>query len=311
MINKNTKIYIAGHNGMVGSACWKLFKERGYSNLIGITSNKLDLRNQASVQEYFKFEKPEMVIDAAAIVGGIWSNSQHPYKFLMENMLIQNNLIAAAYENDIKKFIFLGSSCIYPKLSPQPIKEEFLLTDSLEKSNQWYAIAKISGVKLCESIFKKYKKQFISLMPTNLYGQKDNFDKMTSHVLPAMISKFHEAKIKKIENVDLWGDGTPFREFMHVDDLAKAVLFCCENIMTKHIYNVGSGDEISIKNLSDLVKEVVGFKGKVFWNSSMPNGSPKKLLDSEKLNAMGWNSEIGLKGGIKKTYEWYLKFIDK
>ncbi len=311
MINKNIKIYIAGHNGMVGSACWKLFKESGYSNLIGINSNKLDLRNQALVQEYFKFEKPEMVIDAAAIVGGIWSNSQYPYKFLMENMMIQNNLIAAAYENDIKKFIFLGSSCIYPKLSPQPIKEEFLLTDSLENSNQWYAIAKISGVKLCESIFKKYKKQFISLMPTNLYGQKDNFDKMTSHVLPAMIRKFHEAKIKKNKNVDLWGDGSPFREFMHVDDLAKAVLFCCENIMTQHIYNVGSSDEISIKNLSDLVKEVVGFKGDVFWNSSMPNGSPKKLLDSEKLNEMGWNSEIGLKDGIKKTYEWYLKFIDK
>jgi len=310
VIDQNTKIYIAGHSGMVGSSCLKLFKDNGYSNLLVSDSSRLDLRNYALVKLYFEDNKPEVVIDAAAVVGGIWANSQNPYKFLMDNMLIQNNLIKAAHENEVKKFIFLGSSCIYPKLSPQPIKEEYLLTDTLEKTNEFYAIAKITGVKLCESIFHKHGKQFISLMPTNLYGQNDNFDKMTSHVLPAMINKFHEAKTKKVGIVELWGDGTPYREFMHVDDLAKAILFCCENKMVRHIYNVGSGEEISIKSLSKLVKEVIGFNGKICWNNSMPNGTPKKLLNSDKLNSMGWSTEVKLKDGISKTYKWYLKSIE-
>ena len=306
MISKDSKIYIAGHKGMVGSACCKTLKEAGYNNLIGKTSNELDLRNQKQVFEFLQKNKPDIIINAAAKVGGIMANDTYPYEFLMNNMLIQNNLIKASFENNVSKFIFLGSSCIYPKLAPQPIKEEFLLTDSLEETNQWYSIAKISGVKLCEAIFKKHNKQFICLMPTNLYGINDNFDLKTSHVLPAMIRKIHDAKVKANNYVEFWGDGTPLREFLNVNDLARAILFSIENKMNYHIYNVGSGEEISIKQLSYLIKKIIGYKGEIRWNTSMPNGTPRKFLNSDKIKKNGWKSEIDLETGIKETYDWYL-----
>ena len=306
-MNKETKIYIAGHNGMVGSACWELFYDRGYKNLLGKSSSCLDLRDQKSVEEFFKNEKPEVVVDAAAKVGGIFANDEYPYKFLMDNMLIQNNLINSAFKNNIQKFIFLGSSCIYPKFSNQPIKEEYLLTDSLEETNQWYSIAKISGIKACESIFKKHKKSFISLMPTNLYGIKDNFDLKTSHVLPALIRKFHEAKTENKNEVVLWGDGSPLREFLHSNDLAKVILFACENNLDEHIYNVGSGDEFSIKELALKIKRIIGFTGNIKWDISMPNGTPRKLLDSSKINKLGLKKTIEIDEGIQSTYEWFLK----
>ena len=309
ILNKDAKIYIAGHNGMVGSACWKLFESKGFSNLIGKTSSELDLRNQADVEEFFSNEKLEIIIDAAAIVGGIWSNNKYSYKFLMDNMLIQNNLIKAAHEHKINKFIFLGSSCIYPKLAPQPLKEKYLLTASLEETNQWYSIAKISGVKLCEAIFTKYKKQFISLMPTNLYGPNDNFDLKTSHVLAAMIRKFHDAKINNNKEVELWGNGSPYREFMHVEDIASAILFVCENKINIPLMNVGSGQELTIKELSKKVKNIVGFEGETLWNKDMPNGTPRKLLDSSFLNKLGWKANIQIDIGISKTYQWYLNNI--
>ena len=306
MINKDSKIYIAGHNGMVGSACRNLLLENGYENLIGKSRNELDLRNQRDVELYIKDKKPEIIINAAATVGGINANMEDPYKYLMDNILIQNNLIKFAHELNVSRFIFLGSSCIYPKNSPQPIKEEYLLTDSLEETNQWYAIAKIAGVKLCEAIFKKYNKQFISLMPTNLYGPKDNFDLKTSHVLPALIRRFHEANENNEKEVVLWGDGSPLREFLNSYDLAKAILFVCENHLDKHIYNVGSGDEFSIKEIALKVKDIIGFSGNIKWNSSMPNGTKRKLLDSSKLNDLGWNKTISIDSGIKSTYQWYL-----
>ena len=240
-LSKSSKIYIAGHRGMVGSACWRLLEKLGYSNLIGRTSKELDLRNQSQVYDFLKDSKPDVIIDAAAKVGGIVANKDYPYQFLMENMQIQNNLISAAHELNVAKFIFLGSSCIYPKFAPQPLKEEYLLTDSLEPTNEWYAIAKISGVKLCEAIRKQFGKDFVSLMPTNLYGSNDNFDLQTSHVLPAMIRKFHEAKVNNHSDVNLWGSGSPMREFLHVDDLANAVVFALENVLPDYLYNVGTG----------------------------------------------------------------------
>ncbi len=305
-ISKTTKIFIAGHKGMVGGACLNLLIERGYNNLTYRTKEQIDLRDSNKVSKFFMDENPKIVIDSAAIVGGIWANNEYPYKFLMDNMLIQNNLIKASFENKVSKFIFLGSSCVYPKLSPQPIKEEFLLTDSLEETNQWYSIAKISGVKLCEAIFKKHNKQFICLMPTNLYGINDNFDLKTSHVLPAMIRKIHDAKVKANNYVEFWGDGTPLREFLNVNDLARAILFSIENKMNYHIYNVGSGEEISIKQLSYLIKKIIGYKGEIRWNTSMPNGTPRKFLNSGKIKKNGWASEIDLETGIKETYDWYL-----
>lgn len=306
MINKSHKIYIAGHSGMVGSACWRLFEERGYTNLIGKTSKELDLRDQKAVEEFIQFEKPFAIIDAAAKVGGILANDTHPYEFLMDNMLIQNNLIRSAHQNDISKFIFLGSSCIYPKFAPQPLKEEYLLTDSLESTNEWYAIAKISGVKLIEALRKEYARNYVSLMPTNLYGPNDNFDLTTSHVLPAMIRKFHEAKLKGIDTVILWGSGSPMREFLHVDDLGEAVLFALENDLAEHLYNVGTGVDLTIKQLAALIQSIVGYKGFIYWDTTKPNGTPKKQLDTYKLNNMGWSAKIELNDGIKEVYGWYL-----
>jgi GDP-L-fucose synthase len=301
-ISKKSKIYIAGHLGMVGSACWRLLEKEGYHNLIGKTSKELDLRNQLEAYEFIEKEKPTVIIDAAARVGGILANNTYPYEFLMDNMLIQNNLIKTAHELDIKKFIFLGSSCIYPKMAPQPLKEEYLLTGPLEETNQWYALAKISGVKIIEALRKQYDRDYVSLMPTNLYGPGDNYDLDTSHVLPAMIKKFHEAKLNGQSDVVLWGTGTPKREFLHADDLARAVTFAVENKMEESIYNVGSEEEISIKELAKLVQKIIGHKGVIVWDKSKPDGTPRKLMDSQKINQIGWKSFIGLETGIKMTY---------
>ena len=306
MNRKSLKIYVAGHQGMVGSACWKILKSAGFSNLIGKNSRQLDLRNQALVDEFILNEKPDIIIDAAAKVGGILANSLEPYQFLLNNMLIQNNLLKASHENNVKKFIFLGSSCIYPKLCPQPIKEDYLLNGELEPTNQWYAIAKISGLKLVESIRKQFQKDYISLMPTNLYGPNDNFNLKTSHVLPALIRKFHEAKLNGDSPVVVWGSGKPRREFLHVEDLAKSIIFCIENNLNENIYNVGTGIDHSIKELALIIKNIIGHKGEIIFDRDKPDGTPQKLLDVSKLENLGWKYQISLEEGIKKTYDWYL-----
>lgn len=306
-MNKNYKIYIAGHKGMVGSAIWRALESKGYTNLIGRTSKELDLRNQQQVQAFFQTEKPDVVIDAAARVGGILANNNYPYTFLMENMQIQNNLIQTALDTNVQKFVFLGSSCIYPKLAPQPLQEECLLTSSLEPTNEWYAIAKISGVKACESIRKQFNKDFVSLMPTNLYGSNDNFDLQTSHVLPAMIRKFHEAKMNNNQSVTLWGSGTPMREFLHVDDMAAAVVFALENQLDEHLYNIGTGTDLTIKELAELIQKTVGHQGEIIWDSSKPDGTPRKLMDVSKMKNKGWSATISLEAGIKATYKWFLE----
>ena len=307
MISKTSKIYIAGHNGMVGSAIWRCLEKNGYSNLIGKTSKELDLRNQSVVNDFLKNESIEVIIDAAARVGGILANKTYPYQFIMDNMLIQNNLINGAFDAGIEKFIFLGSSCIYPKLAQQPLREESLLTGSLEPTNEWYAIAKISGVKACEAIRKQYGLDFVSLMPTNLYGSYDNFDLKTSHVLPAMLRKFHEAKINNNATVELWGTGTPLREFLYVDDLAKAVQFTLENVLKEHLYNVGTGHDLTIKELALKIQSIVGHKGDIVWNTNMPDGTPRKWLDISKLKNEGWQANTTLEEGLNKTYKWFLE----
>jgi GDP-L-fucose synthase len=309
MISKNSKIYIAGHRGMVGSACWRALTHVGYTNLIGKTSKELDLKDQTSVEDFISHEKPDAVIDAAARVGGILANDTYPYEFLMDNMLIQNNLIRSAHENNIEKFIFLGSSCIYPKHAKQPLKEEYLLTGPLEPTNEWYAVAKISGVKLIEAIRKQFGSDYVSLMPTNLYGPNDNFDLKTSHVLPAMIRKFHEAKIDNHSTMTLWGSGSPLREFLHVDDLASAVVFALENTLEEHLYNVGSGSDLTIKSLAEMVQKIVGHEAEIMWDETKPDGTTRKLLDSSKLRHKGWKSSIKLEDGIEKTYKWFLENI--
>jgi GDP-L-fucose synthase len=336
MVNKDSKIYIAGHNGMVGAAIKRLLIKQGFTNIIGKSSKELDLRDQSAVKKFFIDEKPNVVIDAAARVGGILANNNYPYQFLMDNMLIQNNLIQATHENNVQKFIFLGSSCIYPKLAPQPLKEEYLLTSSLEPTNEWYAIAKITGVKLCQAIRKQYNKDFVSLMPTNLYGPYDNFDLETSHVLPAMIRKFHDATFHNLrqaqgdnntepvvnsqpilhsepvvhsEPVELWGSGTPMREFLHVDDMAKGVLFALENVLPEYLYNVGTGVDLTIKELAETIQKVVGHQGEIIWDSSKPDGTPRKLMDNSKMEQLGWKAEIKLEDGIKETYQWFLEHV--
>ena len=309
-MKKTTKIYIAGHRGMVGSGVWRALESKGYYNLIGKTSAELDLRNQQAVNDFYNQEKPEIVIDAAAKVGGIFANNNYPYQFLMENLQIQNNLIDGAFQTGVKKFIFLGSSCIYPKFASQPLKEEYLLTDSLEPTNEWYAIAKITGVKACEAIRKQFGKDYVSLMPTNLYGSFDNFDLKTSHVLPAMIRKFHEAKLNKKESVVLWGSGTPMREFLHVDDMAGAVVFALENQLTSNLYNIGTGKDVTIKELAETIQRVIGYQGQVIWDASKPDGTPRKLMDVSKMKAMGWQYSTELEDGVKNTYRWFLENID-
>ena len=311
MITKNAKIYIAGHRGMVGSACWRALESAGYRNIIGKTSSELDLRDQKAVEEFIKTENPDAIIDAAAKVGGILANDTYPYEFLMDNMLIQNNLIRSAHENDIPKFIFLGSSCIYPKFAPLPLKEEYLLTDSLEPTNEWYAIAKISGVKLIEALRKEYNREYVSLMPTNLYGPNDNFDLKSSHVLPAMIRKFHEAKTNGNKTVTLWGSGTPMREFLHVDDLAQAVIFAVENELPEYLYNVGTGDDVTTKELAETIQAIIGHQGEIIWDTEKPDGTPRKLMDSSKTRNLGWSPSYNLEKGIKSTYKWYIQQLER
>ena len=306
MLSKGSKIYIAGHRGMVGSACWRALDGAGYFNLVGKTSKELDLRNQALVDDFIASEKPDVIIDAAAKVGGILANDTYPYEFLMDNMLIQNNLIRAAHDHDVPKFIFLGSSCIYPKMAPQPLKEEYLLTDSLEPTNEWYAIAKISGVKLIESLRKQFGRDYVSLMPTNLYGPNDNFDLKSSHVLPAMIRKFHEAKLNGQADVQLWGTGSPMREFLHVDDLARAVVFALNELLPEPLYNVGTGIDIEIKELALQIQDIVSHKGKIVWDSSKPDGTPRKLLDVNRMLNAGFVAKISLEDGVKSTYDWFV-----
>jgi GDP-L-fucose synthase len=309
-MQKDTKIYIAGHNGMVGSAIWRTLTAKGYTNLIGASSATLDLKNQQAVKDYFATEKPEVIIDAAAKVGGILANNDFPYQFLMENMQIQNNLIDTALQSGVEKFIFLGSSCIYPKLAPQPLKEEYLLTDSLEPTNEWYAISKITGVKACQAIRKQFDKDYVSLMPTNLYGTHDNFDLNSSHVLPAMMRKFHEAKENNNAPVTLWGSGTPMREFLFVDDMAEAVVFALENKLPYYLYNVGTGVDLTIKDLAETIQKITGHKGEIIWDDTKPDGTPRKLMDVSKMHNVGWKHKVNLEEGIQKTYTWFLENIE-
>ncbi len=309
-MNKKVKIYIAGHRGMVGSAIWRVLESKGYTNIIGRTSKELDLRSQLEVLDFFNQEKPEIVIDAAAKVGGILANNDFPYQFIMHNMQIQNNLIDISLKSNVSKFVFLGSSCIYPKFAKQPLKEEYLLTDSLEPTNEWYALAKITGVKVCQAIRKQFHKDYVSLMPTNLYGTHDNFDLKTSHVLPAMIRKFHEAKVNNHSDVVLWGTGTPLREFLFVDDLAEAVVYALENQLPEYLYNVGSGRDVTIKELAETIQNIVAHKGNIIWDSTKPDGTPRKLMDVSKMHQLGWKHKVELKDGIRKTYNWFLNNIE-
>lgn len=306
-MEKNSKIYIAGHRGMVGSAIHRKLQEEGFTNFILRTSKELDLRNQQAVSDFFHTEKPDYVFLAAAKVGGIIANNTYRADFLYENLAIQNNVIHSAYETGVKKLMFLGSSCIYPKLAPQPLKEEYLLSGFLEETNEPYAIAKIAGIKLCEAYRKQYNCDFISVMPTNLYGPNDNYDLQNSHVLPAMIRKFHEAKVSENESVTLWGTGSPMREFLHADDLAKACVYLMENYSEPELINVGTGTDVTIKELAETVCKIVGFKGKLAWDTSKPNGTPRKLMDVSKLHALGWKHTIALERGIALAYQDFLE----
>ena len=296
---------------MVGAATLKLFKNKGYSNIVTRTRSELDLRDQHAVKEFMSKERPDIVVLAAARVGGILANDKNPYPFLYDNLLIQSNVINAAHESDVAQLIFLGSSCIYPKNAPQPIKEEYLLTGSLEPTNQWYAIAKIAGIKLCEALNRQYGRNYVSLMPTNLYGAKDNFDLETSHVVPAMIRKLHEAAENGHTPVTLWGTGNPRREFLQVQDLAEAILFAVENEINGEIYNVGTGKDISIRELAYLIQKITGHRGEIIWNSSKPDGTPRKLLDVAKLHALGWKHNKTLQDGLTETYQWFLQNINQ
>lgn len=309
-MNLHSKIYIAGHNGMVGSAIWRTLEHKGYTNLLGKSSSALDLRNQVAVQNFMAQEKPDVIIDAAARVGGILANNDYPYQFIMENMQIQNNLIDSALQQGVEKFIFLGSSCIYPRLAPQPLKEEYLLTGELEPTNEWYAIAKITGVKACQAIRKQFGKDYVSLMPTNLYGTQDNFDLNTSHVLPAMMRKFHEAKLKGNEPVELWGSGTPMREFLFVDDMAAAVVFALENKLPDYLYNIGTGEDLTIKQLAETIQKITGHQGEIIWDSTKPDGTPRKLMDISKMHELGWKHQVQLEEGIQLTYDWFLENVN-
>jgi len=311
MFGKKDNIYIAGHNGMVGSAICRRLKKEGFKNLVMKSKQELDLRNQQHVMEFMNHKKPDAVIMAAALVGGILANDKYPYQFLRENLVIQDNLIHSAHQNNVKKLIFLGSSCIYPKYAEQPMREDSLLTGELEPTNQWYAIAKISGVKMCEALRKQYGREYVSLMPTNLYGESDNFDLETSHVLPAMIRKFHDAKEAGHKPVKLWGTGKPRREFLYVDDVADAVLFALVNNLPDNLYNVGAGKDISILELAEKIQRIVGHNGTLTWDHDKPDGTPRKLMDVSKMTEQGWKYSTGLTEGIKKTYKWFLKNRNK
>jgi GDP-L-fucose synthase len=304
---QNARIFVAGHRGLVGSAIWRSLQARGFTRLIGRTRAELDLLDLSAVREFYRRERPEYVFVAAAKAGGIMANSTQPVDFLYQNLTIQNNLIHAAHEHAVRKLLFLGSSCIYPKLAPQPLKEEYLLSGPLEPTNQWYAIAKIAGIKLCQAFRQQHGCDFISAMPANMYGPGDNFDLQSSHVLPALIRKFHDAKQAGAPSVTCWGTGSPLREFLYSDDLAAACVFLMENYSEEEFINVGSGSEISIRELAELVRQLVGYRGDITWDSSKPDGTPRKLMDSARLLALGWRPKVDLAGGIHLAYQDFLK----
>jgi GDP-L-fucose synthase len=306
-MNKDSCIYVAGHRGLVGAAICRVLANQGFGNVITRTHSELDLTNQSAVRAFFETEHPVYVFLAAAKVGGIHANDTYPADFIRDNLLIQTNIIDAAYQNGAKKLLFLGSSCIYPKFAPQPIKEEYLLTGELEPTNEWYAIAKIAGIKLCQAYRRQYGFNAISLMPTNLYGTGDNFDLKNSHVIPALLRKFHEAKVNGKDSVQVWGSGNPRREFLHVDDLADAAVYLMQHYDAEEIVNVGVGSDLSIRELAELVADVVGFKGELCFDASKPDGTPQKLLDVSKLTGLGWQSGIDLRQGLANTYQWFLE----
>jgi GDP-L-fucose synthase len=304
-LTQASRIYVAGHRGLVGSAVVRALRHRGHTNLLLRTHQELDLTDQAGVLQLLQAERPEAVVMAAARVGGIHANNSRPALFIRDNLVIQDNVIDAAYRSGVKKFVFLGSSCIYPKLCPQPIKEDYLLTGPLEPTNEWYAIAKIAGVKMCQAYRREYGFNAISLMPTNLYGPGDNFDLQNSHVLPALIRRFHEAKVRGEESVTVWGTGTPRREFLHVDDLADAVLYLLQGYDAEQIVNIGWGEDVTIRELAEIVVSAIGYKGKILFDPSKPDGTPRKLLDVTRLSELGWRPKVRLQQGIESTYAWF------
>jgi GDP-L-fucose synthase len=306
-IARDARIYVAGHRGLVGSAIWRELQRRGFTGLIGRTHAELDLLDGAAVRVFYAQAKPEYVVDAAAKVGGILANDQHPAEFLFQNLQIQNNLIDGACHASVRKLLFLGSSCIYPRLAPQPMKEEYLLTGPLESTNEWYAVAKIAGIKMCQAYRRQYGCDYISAMPTNIYGPHDNYDLQGSHVLPALIRKFHEAKAANAPTVTCWGTGAPLREFLYADDLARASVFLLENYSEEQFINVGSGGEVSVRQLTETIKRIVGFTGEIVWDTTKPDGMPRKLMDSSRLLALGWRPQVGLEAGVRLAYEDFLK----
>jgi len=308
-LNQDSRIYVAGHRGLVGAAVVRALRQQGYENLLLRTHQELDLTDQRAVREFFDGERPAAVIMAAARVGGIHANNTRPALFIRDNLLIQDNVIDAAHRSGVAKFVFLGSSCIYPKLAPQPIKEEYLLTGPLEPTNEWYAIAKIAGVKMCQAYRREFGFNAISLMPTNLYGPGDNFDLQNSHVLPALIRRFHEAKLRRDETMSIWGTGTPRREFLHVDDLADAVIYLLKNYDDEAIVNIGWGEDVTIRELAEFVMTASGYQGRLVFDPSKPDGTPRKLLDTTRLTALGWRPKIPLKAGIESTYAWFREHV--
>ena len=310
-MEKNSKIYVAGHRGLVGSAIVRELQKKGYTNIIGKTHKELDLMDSMAVENFFEEEKPEYVFLAAAKVGGIYANSTYPADFIYQNLQIQNNVIGSAHKYGVKKLMFLGSSCIYPKMCPQPIKEEYLLSGYLEETNEAYALAKISGLKMCQYFNKQYGTNYISVMPTNLYGPYDNFHPENSHVMPALIRRFHEAKVNNAKEVVVWGSGTPLREFLYSEDMADACIYLMENYEGNDFFNIGTGKEITIKGLAELIKEVVGYEGEIVWDSTKPDGTPRKLLDVSRLEKAGWKYKMELKDGIKEAYKWFIENVDQ
>jgi GDP-L-fucose synthase len=308
-LTQDSKIYVAGHRGLVGAAVVRALEQQGHERLLTRTHRELDLLEQAAVREFFDRERPQAVVMAAALVGGIHANNTRPAEFIHDNLLVQDNVIDAAYRAGVEKFVFLGSSCIYPKLAPQPIKEDYLLTGALEPTNEWYAVAKIAGLKMCQAYRRQYGFNAISLMPTNLYGPGDNFDLQNSHVLPALIRRFHEARLRGDTTLTIWGTGTPRREFLHVDDLADAVVYLMKTYDDESIVNIGWGEDVTIKELAEMVATVSGFQGRLVFDSTKPDGTPRKLLDTSRLTSLGWKPKITLKTGIEQTYAWFKEHV--